>query len=104
MTREQRISTLVSKEFEPVYLAIENESNQHHVPKGAETHFKVVVVSGKFATLTRLERQRWVNRLLREEFTTGLHALSLHTYSPEEWETTEPPGNSPKCLGGYLHG
>ncbi len=104
MIRKQRITRLISEEFVPLYLTVENESEQHHVPKGAETHYKLIIVSAKFAGLTLLERQRWVNRLLREEFTNGLHALSMHTYIPEEWETTGSTTNSPKCLGGYLLG
>lgn len=32
----------------PSYIEIINESYMHNVPKGSETHFKVIVVSDKF--------------------------------------------------------
>lgn len=41
------IKTKLEK-LEPFYIEIINESYMHNVPKGAETHFKVVVVSEKF--------------------------------------------------------
>jgi BolA protein len=42
-----------------------------------------------------------VNRELRKEFESGLHALALHTWTPDEW--FEKGGNapdSPQCMGG----
>lgn len=41
--RSKLLSTLDAK-----HLDVINESYMHNVPKGAETHFKVVVVSDKF--------------------------------------------------------
>lgn len=35
----------------PVHLQVVNESYMHNVPKGAETHFKVLVVSERFEGL-----------------------------------------------------
>ena len=34
--------------LQPVHLELRNESYMHNVPKGSETHFKVVVVSAQF--------------------------------------------------------
>ena len=34
--------------LEPVHLDILNESYMHNVPRGSETHFKVVIISDKF--------------------------------------------------------
>lgn len=41
--RSKLLSTLEAKHIDVI-----NESYMHNVPKGAETHFKVVVVSDKF--------------------------------------------------------
>lgn len=49
----------------------------HSVPKGSETHFKVVVVSDQFKDKTLLDRHRAVNQLLDEELKSGVHALSI---------------------------
>ena len=42
-----------------------------------ETHYRLRIVSTSFAGLSRVARQRLVYDALREEFDTGLHALSL---------------------------
>ncbi len=44
---------------------------------GGETHYQVTLVSTAFEGLSRIARQRLVYAALREEFDTGLHALSL---------------------------
>ncbi len=104
MSRKQRIHDALSMELKPVSLTIENESNRHHVPAGSETHFKVIAVSNQFEHLNRVARHRLVNHLLQDEFSTGLHALSLHLYTPSEWqEKTKDVPNSPACRDGRRH-
>lgn len=48
---EKSIQNKLTEKLEPSHLEIINESYMHNVPKGAETHFKVVVVSEKFSGL-----------------------------------------------------
>ena len=103
MNRKQRIHAILSDNLEPLLLQVEDESHTHHVPAGAETHFKVVLVSEKFQTISRVERHRLVNKLLTEELKNGLHALSLHLYTPEEWERQQGAPLSPSCRDGYRH-
>ena len=86
MTRKLRMETCLIKRLTPLLLDVQNESNMHQVPKDSETHFKIVIVSDEFNTLTRIARHRMVNDLLSTEFSSGLHALSLHLYTAEEWE------------------
>ena len=45
-----------------VHLDIINESYMHNVPKGSETHFKVVLVSEKFKEMKIIGRHRAVNQ------------------------------------------
>ncbi|MGQ3888922.1 BolA family protein [Legionella sp. CNM-1927-20] len=91
--------------LDPALLEIENESHNHHVPPGSETHFKLVVVAHAFENLERIDRHRKVNALLATELKTGLHALSLHLYSPSEWENKQKQvPSSPACRGGFRHG
>lgn len=97
-SRQARIETILVNELDPSYLFVDNESNRHQVPKDAETHFKVIAVTLKFEHLSRIARHRRVNQLLRNEFDSGMHALSLHLYTPKEWadlETGAP--KSPPC-------
>ncbi|CAM2941264.1 regulator of penicillin binding proteins and beta lactamase transcription (morphogene) [Legionella steigerwaltii] len=102
MSRKNRIEELISQKLVPVYLNVEDESANHHVPKNAQTHFKVTVVSSQFTDLSRIARHRLLNQLLKKEFELGLHALSMHLFTPEEWETRgKNVLNSPACKGGF---
>ncbi|MGC1182780.1 BolA family protein [Legionella sp.] len=101
MSRKERIEKLLSMEINLVYLSVEDESANHHVPQGAETHFKVTVVSSQFLELTRIARHRLLNNLLNKEFELGLHALSMHLYTPAEWEKNKTILSSPVCRNGY---
>lgn len=81
-----------------------NESHMHNVPKGAETHFKVVLVSAAFEGKPLLGRHRVVNALLDAELKGGVHALSIVAKTPGEWAASQgavPP--SPQCRGGSKH-
>lgn len=85
-----------------MYLELENESHGHNVPKGSETHFRLIVVSAQFEGQSRVNRQRRVYELLADERSRGLHALALWTYTPDEWKKveTERDRSSPHCHGG----
>lgn len=48
---EQAITEALKMNLQPIHLEVVNESYMHNVPKGAETHFKVLVVSEKFESL-----------------------------------------------------
>lgn len=101
MNRQARIIRALTNGLSPLHLEVIDESHLHSVPKGSESHFKLVVVSETFANERPLSRHRRVNALLREEFQTGLHALAIHTWTPEEWfEQGGLVPDSPLCEGG----
>lgn len=87
MSRYQRIQDCMLARFETTYLLIEDESHHHGSGSGVETHFKIILVSGVFEPLTRIERHRLMHDVLADELIHGLHALSLSLYTPKEWET-----------------
>jgi len=94
---EDKINTSLS----PAYLEVLNESGNHNVPPGSESHFKVTVVSDEFDGKMLIARHRMINKLLAEELAGAIHALSIHSFTPAEW--TEKNGQSrqsPPCLGG----
>lgn len=104
MTRKLRIEHLIREKLSPVFLQVENESHMHHVPEGSESHFKLILASDVFQGKKLLERHRLVNNILAEELQQGLHALSLHLYSPEEWQAREQQVQpSPACRDGFRH-
>jgi len=73
----------------------------HSVAPGSETHFKVLVVSAAFDGMNRVARQRKVNEALRDELAGGVHALTMRTLTPAEWESGGAAGfESPACKGG----
>ena len=101
MSRKQRIENRLLSELSPLHLEVIDESHMHSVPEGAESHFKVLLVSEKLSGQALVARHRLVNRLLAEELDSGLHALALHTWTPEEWfEKGGKAPESPPCLGG----
>lgn len=88
--------------FQPVFLDVINESHMHSVAPGSESHFKVVIVTPLFDGMRLLQRHRAVNAVVAEELAEKIHALALHTYTPNEWYEyyAEKPPASPKCFGG----
>lgn len=100
MNRFNRIQSLVQENLKPLHLELENESSQHSVPPGSETHFKLLVVAQDFQGLSRVDRQRLIHALLDQEFKVGLHALTIRALTPEEWEKQNPDSFvSPNCQG-----
>jgi acid stress-induced BolA-like protein IbaG/YrbA len=54
---------------------------------GDGQHFQAVIVSLEFAGLNRVQRQQRVNAVLKAHFDSGaLHALSMRTLTPDEWQ------------------
>jgi BolA protein len=101
MTVQQDIENRLRSEFTPEFLEVENESHQHSVPANSETHFRVVLVSESFAGCSRVVRHQQVYRALSNQLQGPVHALALHTYSPQEWRDREQAAPaSPECLGG----
>ena len=48
--------------------------------------YKVTVVSDVFLNKSKVARQQWVYAQLKELITTGkLHAISMETWTQEEW-------------------
>lgn len=104
MQRQQLIIDRLQAAFPLEHLEVINESNNHGVPPGSETHFKLVVVSTAFAGLRSVARHQKIYGLLSDEMPKGLHAIALHTYTPEEWAASGNAPASPNCLGGSKHG
>lgn len=77
----------------PTRLEIEDDSGRHaghhheggvDGQAGGESHFNVTVVSAAFEGQGRMQRQRAVNALLRDELAGPVHALSIRALTPAE--------------------
>ncbi len=101
MQIQNTIESKLKDALKPEYLQVVNESDNHNVPAGSESHFKVTLVCAEFDGQMLIKRHRQVNAVLKEELANQIHALALHTYSPEEWQRQggEAP-ESPECQGG----
>jgi BolA protein len=98
---QQRITQKLTDDILVEHLEVINESHMHNVPPGSESHFKITIVSDAFSGKTLLAQHRLVNAILKDELENDIHALALHTYTPEQWhESRGISPESPPCLGG----
>ena len=99
MTMQSIIEAKLTSALQPEVLEIINESHMHSGP-ATESHFKVVAVSPIFEGKMLIARHRMINQALAEEL-TQIHALSLHTMTPDEYfEKSGKVADSPPCEGG----
>ena len=89
--------------FSPAHLEVENESHGHNVPRGSETHFRVVIACAAFEGKRAVARHQLVYAALADQLKGGVHALALHTYTPAEWAAQGGAPASPACMGGSKH-
>lgn len=84
----QAIESKLRHAFAPERLDLVNESDRHagHAgsPGTGESHFRVTIVSSKFAGLSRVERHRLVNEALAQELAGPVHALTIKALAPGE--------------------
>ena len=58
---------------------------EHLDVRGDGHHFEAVIVSPEFEGLSRIKRHQRVYAALGDRMREEIHALSMKTYSPEEW-------------------
>jgi BolA protein len=85
-------------DLQPEHLEVLDESHMHS--RGLETHYKAVIVSPAFAGLNAVKRHQKVYATVGE-LMAQIHALALHTYTPEEWAAQGVAPASPTCRGGH---
>ena len=76
---DKPIETSIRRKLEdalkPLHMEVFNESYMHNVPKGSETHFKVLVVSDKFNDQSLIKVIIW--QLLHLDFHLYFWAFEL---------------------------
>jgi BolA protein len=82
------IERLLTAAFAPTTLTVNNDTAAHHGHAGddgsGESHFSVEIESAAFAGVSRLERQRMVNRALGDLPGQRVHALAIKARAPGE--------------------
>lgn len=98
---QQAIESKLDQQLQPQYLLVENESHMHAVPPNSETHFKVTIVATQFEELRMVKRHQLVYQVLTDELAGPVHALALHTLTPQQWQqSSQSMPQSPNCMGG----
>lgn len=85
---EQRLRAVLA----PQHLAIEDDSARHAGHAGARGgggHYRVTIVSARFAGEDPIARHRLIYQALGEAMGREIHALSIRAYAPHEF----PPSN-----------
>ena len=101
MSVQSEIESALETTFDPAHMEVANESHMHSVPPNSETHFRVVLVSAQFDGKRQVARHQLVYGALGPQLEGPVHALALHTYTPEEWREREASApKSPECRGG----
>jgi acid stress-induced BolA-like protein IbaG/YrbA len=78
-------------------LMVTPESIRENIARGMNTeylsvvgdgqHFEAVVVSDAFSGKSRVQRHQLVYQTLGNRMRGEIHALSMKTYTPEEWQS-----------------
>lgn len=81
MSRKERIKKRLAV-LNPHFLEIFDQSALHVGHSGidntqTETHFLIKISTSILDGKTRVQKHRMINELLEEEFSSGLHALSI---------------------------
>lgn len=106
MGMREQIETQLEAALSPVHLELTDESDQHNVPAGSESHWNLIVVSAVFSGQRLVKRQRAVYGALKAQMAGGIHALTMKTLTPEEWAASggQVDNTSPPCRGGSKAG
>ena len=98
------IETKLKKVIEPIHLEVIDESYLHNVEPGRESHVRIVAISNLFTGLNLVKRHQLIYAEIQEEISGPIHAISLHTFTENEWkERNKEADPSPNCLGGSKH-
>ena len=82
------IAARLTAALAPTALQVNNDSHLHAGHLGddgtGESHFSVIVESQAFAGLSRVARQRLVNKALADLLAARIHALAIQARAPGE--------------------
>ena len=97
---KEKIEEKLKAQISSLYVEVINESPNHNVPDGAESHFKVIVVSNDFENMRPVQRHQLIYKALNEEMKL-IHAIAIHPFTKTEWDkNNKSSSDSPDCLGG----
>ncbi|MCH2548492.1 MAG: BolA family transcriptional regulator [Alphaproteobacteria bacterium] len=88
MKRLDKMHSILSQALRPIKIKIIDDSDLHvgHAEASGvgETHFRIEIISEEFTNKTRIDRERLIHGLLADEFSAGLHSISIKASSPSD--------------------
>ena len=87
------IKTTLQEKIGATIVEITDHSDLHKHHQGrmnapvGSGHYDAIVISAEFAGKTMMQQHRMVYAALADQMQTTIHALSLKTYTPEQWKT-----------------
>ena len=75
MLTPQQLHTYITDGLACTYLQVTGDGQ----------HFEAIIVSALFADKTPIQRHQLVYQALGERMRAEIHALSMKTYTPEDW-------------------
>ncbi|MCP3986377.1 MAG: BolA family transcriptional regulator [bacterium] len=88
--RSDELEAALRERLDAVHVEVEDDSHLHAGHVGAREgggHFRALIVSGRFEGLSRVQAQRAVFDALAIEMKEWIHALSVRTLTPAQWDT-----------------
>jgi len=85
----QELENRLKQELLSEYVEVIDESGGHVGHMGAMMgggHFRAVIVSPKFENLSLIDRHRLVYQAIGMPNNPAIHAFSMKTFTPQEWE------------------
>ena len=82
MSAYESIINALNNQLTIEHMFLENESSKHNVPANSETHFKLIIASDDFITLSKVKRHQLIYQILSKVM-KEIHALERHRYAPE---------------------
>ncbi len=92
MNATATIKSILQEKIGATIVEIEDRSDLHKHHQGrmnapvGSGHYDAIVVAESFAGKTMMQQHRMVYSALAEQMQTTIHALSLKTYTPEQWQ------------------
>ncbi len=88
MNTIDKIKQTLKQSFKIHHLELIDESFKHaghaEAKRSGGGHFQLKIVSSDFVGKTNIQRHRMINHVLRGEFKSTIHALSIKALTPED--------------------
>jgi BolA protein len=79
------IEARLRETLDAVHIEVEDESRLHAGHGATGGHYRAIVVSERFAGLSRVAAQRLVYAALGDWMDGPIHAFAVRTFTPEQW-------------------